>query len=44
MATIDGVKPELEVPLIELTTGRVAGSVVLGLVVGARSVSPNQLD
>ena len=38
MATIDGVKPELEVPLIELTTGRVLGSILLGLVVGVAAL------
>jgi len=34
MATVDGFSPELEVPLIELTYGRVAMCAVLGLIVG----------
>ncbi len=38
MAAVDGVKPELEVPLIELTTGRALGSVALGLVVGVAAL------
>lgn len=34
MASIDGVKPELEVPLIDLTFASAIGCVVLGLAVG----------
>lgn len=34
MAAVDGVKPELVVPLIELTLGRAFGSLALGLVIG----------
>lgn len=34
MAAIDGVKSEIEVPLIELTYGRVLASIALGVVVG----------
>ncbi len=34
MAAVDGVKPELELPLIELTYGRALLSVVLGIAVG----------
>lgn len=34
MASVDGVKPELEVPLIELTFGRAMSSAVLGLAIG----------
>ena len=38
MAAVDGVKPEIEVPLIELSYGRVAASLVLGLVVGVAAI------
>lgn len=38
MASVDGVKPEIEVPLIELTYGRVLLSAVLGLVVGVAAI------
>lgn len=38
MASLDGVKPELEVPLIELSYGRVALSVLLGIVVGVAAI------
>lgn len=34
IASVDGVRPEIEVPLIELTYGRVAASAALGIVVG----------
>ena len=38
MATIDGVEPELTVPLIELSYGRVALCLVLGIVVGVAAI------
>lgn len=38
MATIDGVESEIEVPLIELTYGRIALSLVLGIVVGVATI------
>lgn len=38
MALVDGVKPEIEVPLIELTVGRAFFSVVLGLVIGVVAI------
>ena len=38
MASLDGVKPELEVPLIELSYGRVAFSLLLGVVVGVAAI------
>ncbi len=38
MAAFDGVKNELEVPLVELTYGRAALAVVLGVVVGAAAI------
>ena len=38
MAAVDGVESEIEVPLIELTYGRVLLSAVLGLVVGVAAI------
>ena len=38
MALVEGVEPELEVPLIELTVGRAFFSVVLGLVIGVAAI------
>lgn len=38
MASIDGVKPEAELPVVELTYGRAFGSVILGLVVGVAAI------
>lgn len=38
MASIDGVKPEVQLPLVELTYGRAVGSLVLGLVVGVAAI------
>ncbi|MDH3680705.1 MAG: chloride channel protein [Acidimicrobiia bacterium] len=38
MASIDGVKPEAELPLVELTYGRAFGSVILGVIVGVAAI------
>ena len=38
MASVDGVKSEIELPLIELTYGRVAASIALGIVVGIAAI------
>ena len=38
MASVDGIESEIEVPLIELTYGRVAASIALGIVVGIAAI------
>lgn len=38
MASVDGVKPELEVPIIDLTFASAVGCVVLGIVVGVAAL------
>ncbi|MGI9596330.1 MAG: chloride channel protein [Acidimicrobiales bacterium] len=38
MASIDGVKPEIQLPVVELTYGRALGSAVLGAVVGVAAI------
>lgn len=38
MASVDGVEAEIEVPLIELTFGRITASLVLGIVVGIAAI------